>query len=348
LTFKSPKLILLPFYVVKSKQINKSILHIYYSCDLVVGLKGLNGTNEKIPEIGIGTWKMGTDPDKEKEAIRVAIANGIRFIDTAEMYATEWIVAAGIKNQKKIFVATKVSPSHFSYDDVLHACDESLRNLNVKQIDLYQLHWPNHSIPIKETMSAMEHLVDIGKIRHIGVSNFNINEIVEAQNAMEKYQIVSNQVEYSVLVRDIENDLLDFCIKNNITVIAYSPLGSGSMYKPKYSKTFQTLSEIGKLHKKTATQVALNWLISNDNVVAIPKCGSKEHVLEIVGASGWSLTKSELAEIDSLGERKQSLAGFFQPVLKSNSLWANMMQSFNEKRSKEKSQKRSTTKSSKK
>ena len=138
----------------------------------MVELKGLNGTKEKVSEIGIGTWKMGANPEKEKEAIKVAIANGMRFVDTAEMYATEWIVANGIKNQKKIFVATKVSPSHFSYDDVIHACDESLRNLDVKQIDLYQLHWPNHSIPIKETMSAMEHLVDTGKIRHIGVMQF--------------------------------------------------------------------------------------------------------------------------------------------------------------------------------
>ena len=314
----------------------------------MIGQKELSSTKEKIPEIGIGTWKMGANPDKEKEAIKIALASGMRFVDTAEMYATEWIVANAIKNQKKVFVATKVSSSHFGYDDVIHACDESLRNLDVKHIDLYQLHWPNHSVPIKETMSAMEHLVDEGKVRHIGVCNFSINELIEAQNAMSKYEIVSNQVEYSVLVRDIEKGVLDFCTKNKITIIAYSPLGSGSLYNPKYKKTYETISQIGKEHKKTVTQVALNWLISRDNVVAIPKSGSKQHVIEIAGASGWKLSKAEMEEINRISESKQPLAGFFTPILKSNSLWATALQSFNERKSKKGTQSKRTTKSSKK
>ncbi len=313
----------------------------------MLGYKELNGTGEKLPELGLGTWKMGVNPDKEKEAIKTAIKSGMRLVDTAEMYATEWIVREAIKNQKDTFIATKVSPSHFSYKDVINSCNESLRNLGVKRIDLYQLHWPNHHVPIKETMRAMEDLVDSGRIRYIGVSNFTVNELIDAQNSMDKYEIVSNQVEYSLLVRDIEKDLLDFCNENKVTIIAYSPLGSGSIYNPKYRKTLETLEAIGKTHDKTATQVALNWLISKRNVVAIPKAGNKEHVLEIVGASGWNLTKSEQKEIESVGERKSSLAGFFHPILKHTSWWAGAMQSFNEKRS-EAYQKRSTKKSSKK
>ncbi len=313
----------------------------------MIDYKTLNNTKEKIPAIGIGTWKMGINPEEEIEAIRTALRCGMRFIDTAEMYATESIVSNAIRNQKDLFLATKVSPNHFSYDSVIKACDQSLRNLGVKKIDLYQLHWPNHSIPIKETMSAMEELVDEGKIRHIGVSNFTIKELIEAQNAMNRHEIVSNQVEYSVLFRDIERGLLDFCTENRITIIAYSPFGSGALYRPKYRKTLETLEAIGKAHRKTATQVALNWIISKDNVVAIPKSGSKEHVIEDAGAAGWKLTKSEYAEIESMNERKPSLGGFFYPIIKNTGMWADAMQSFYAKRNRNQRNK-STTRSSKK
>jgi diketogulonate reductase-like aldo/keto reductase len=313
----------------------------------MVKYKLLNYTNRKISEIGIGTWKMGIDPSKEKDALKTAIGLGLRFIDTAEMYATEWVVKNAIKGQKDVFVATKVSPSHFNYNDVITACDRSLTNLGVTKIDLYQLHWPNHRIPIKETMGAMEELVDAGKVGHIGVSNFTVKELIEAQNAMERYEIVSNQVEYSVLVREIEKELLDFCTDNKITVIAYSPLGAGALYSPKYAKTFEALGSIGKAHGKSATQVALNWLISKRNVVAIPKTGSKDHVREIAGASGWKLTRGEISEINAINERKWPIAGILHPMLKNTAWWAKAMQSFNEKRAMA-HQNMSTTMSSKK
>ncbi len=308
--------------------------------------KYLNRTKERLPEIGIGTWKMGMDPEREKAALRKAVELGMPFIDTAEMYGTEHIVADAIRGLGRVFVATKVSPNHFSHEQMLESCNRSLKNLGLRQIDLYQLHWPNHRIPIKETMRAMEELADSGKIRHIGVSNFTVDELVEAQEAMDRYEIVSNQVEYSVLFRDIERELLDFCTESKITVIAYSPLGTGALYSKKYSKALAALEAIGKSHRKTATQVALNWLISKKNVVAIPKASSKEHVLEIAGASGWKLTKAEHREIDSIKERKPSLGGFIYPILKHTSWWAGAMQSFNEKRAS--NQKRSTTRSSKK
>lgn len=313
----------------------------------MINLKELNGTKEKIPELGLGTWKMGANPEKEKEAIRTAIKSGMKFIDTAEMYATEWLVSDAIKGKKDVFVATKVSPSHFSYKDIINSCNASLRNLGIDQIDLYQLHWPNHRVPITETMRAMEELVDDGKIRYIGVSNFNVEELIEAQNAMQKYELVSNQMEYSVIVRDIEKNILDFCTDNKITIICYSPLATGSIFEPKYKKTHELLKQIGKEHEKTATQVALNWLISKKNVVAIPKASDKEHVLEIAGASGWKLSESDIAEIDAIKDKKQALLGIFHPILKNTSWWAGAAQSFNEKRNKA-SQRRSTTKSSKK
>ncbi len=309
--------------------------------------KYLGNTKEKIPEIGIGTWKMGANPEMEKGALMTAIKLGMRFIDTAEMYGTEWIVSDVLKNNKDVFIATKVSPNHFRYNDLTNSCNASLRNLGIKQIDLYQLHWPNHSVSIGETMRAMEDLVDAGKIRHIGVSNFNVKEFREAQDSMKRYEIVSNQVEYSVLVRDVENALLDFCNKNRITMIAYSPFARGALFDPKNQNMLGVLEFIGNPHKKSAIQVALNWLVSKKSVVAIPKASDSGHVIENAGASGWKLSKKEAHQIDSLGERKQSLAGIFQPVLKSSGVWAGAAHSIYGKKS-EHHLKSRTTKSSKK
>ena len=148
-------------------------------------LRRLGGTSENIPELGIGTWKMGSSPETEIAAIRKAISLKMGLVDTAEMYGNERMVGRAIEGQKGLFIATKVSPHHFRHDDVIRACRESLSKLGVKAIDLYQLHWPNHSVPIRETMRAMEDLVDAGKIRHIGVSNFSIREFQEAQERGE-------------------------------------------------------------------------------------------------------------------------------------------------------------------
>ncbi|EQD59762.1 Aldo/keto reductase, partial [mine drainage metagenome] len=187
-------------------------------------------TGEKVSSIGIGTWKLGKDPRAETEAIKYAISNGVNFIDTAEMYGTEGLVGTAIKgvDRDSLFIATKVSPHNFHYADVIKSCNASLSKLGTSYVDLYQLHWPNHSVPISETMSAMEKLVDEGKVRHIGVSNFSIREMQDAQASMKKYDISSNQVEYSVFVRTIEDEgIPEYCSKNRMAVIAYSPLARG-------------------------------------------------------------------------------------------------------------------------
>lgn len=312
--------------------------------DTMIETEILNSTNEKIPVLGIGTWKMGLNPQEEKKALLLALEKGIRFIDTAEMYHTEEIVGEVLKEDSDSFVATKVSPNHFHYDDVISACNASLKRLGIKRIDLYQLHWPNHSIPISETMSAMEHLADEGKIKHIGVSNFDVNELQEAMDSMKRYDIVSNQVEYSVLVRDVEdNGVLDFCKKNNITIIAYSPFARGALFNPKYANMLDRLDKIGRRHNKSAPQVALNYLISKKNVIPIPKVSTKEHVLEILGSQEWHLTSQEMRELTSSEERKRSLIGPFGPIVKSSGVWAGFVSKGNKLNHKSK-----TTKSSKK
>jgi diketogulonate reductase-like aldo/keto reductase len=274
--------------------------------EIKIEYKELGKTGEKIPALGLGTWGIGgfSYPDYSNdelaiEIIRFAVEVGMNFIDTAEMYGaghSEELVGEAIKGiRDKVFIATKVLPTNFRYEDVIKACERSLRRLKTSYIDLYQLHWPNPSVPIKETMRAMERLANEGKIRYIGISNFSVEETIEAMNALSKYEIVSNQVEYSLLVRDIEKDLLEFCRKNKITIIAYSPLARGELLKGKY---YEVLSKIGKKYNKTAAQVALNWLIIKENVTAIPKAFSKAKIVENMGAYGWKLSDEDLKTID--------------------------------------------------
>ncbi len=263
----------------------------------------LGRTKEKMPVIGMGTWKYGADEKREIEALEAGIDAGAKFIDTAELYGSEGIVGKAIKGRDDVFVASKVFSSHLRHDDVLAACDASLKRLGIKTIDLYQLHFPNHSIPISETMSAMELLVKQGKIRYIGVSNFSARELEEARSVMKGNEIVSDQVEFSILTRDAEKGLLGHCQKEKTTLIAYSPLGSGALYTPKYAKLLEALSAIGKVHGKTATQVALAWLLAKEEVVAIPKAASKEHVIENVGAAEIKLSTDELGTINAMIRR---------------------------------------------
>ncbi len=179
----------------------------------------------------MGTWRMGggMGPDSSKdqtdvEALKLGLDLGMTFIDTAEMYGSghsEEIVSRALKSwSMPVFVASKVSPSHFAHDDVLRSARRSLERLAVKQMDLYQLHWPNPSIPITETMRAMEKLVNDGLVRHIGVSNFSVEQMKGAQAALSKAEIASNQVEYSLLDRSVEQGILPYCKEQGLTLIA--------------------------------------------------------------------------------------------------------------------------------
>jgi diketogulonate reductase-like aldo/keto reductase len=159
------------------------------------------------------------------------------------------------------------------------AADKSPERLRTDYIDLYQLHWPNCTVPIEETMGAMEGLVDRGKIRFIGVSNFSVDELRKAQTALSKHWVVSNQISYSLVDRSVEVGLLRYCRENKITVIAYSPLAHGINYI-KENDPGASLSKVAALTGKTEVQVALNWCISRENVIAIPKASSVPHMVQ--------------------------------------------------------------------
>ncbi len=247
---------------------------------------------------------MSSDSSRDEEAVealKLGLELGMTLIDTAEMYGgghTEEVVSKVLKGWSgPVFVASKVSPSHFGYDDVLRSAGRSLERLKVKRMDLYQLHWPNSQIPIEETMRAMEKLVKVGMTRYIGVSNFSVEQMEEAQSALSTERIVSNQVEYSLVDRSIEGDVLRYCQREGMTVIAYSPLGKGRIPRGR-GAAFNLIDEIAAEHGKSRTQVALNWVVRKEPVVTIPKAIDRKHVRENASAVGWKLTPEDLERLD--------------------------------------------------
>ena len=261
--------------------------------------KPLGRTHESIPVVGLGTWgiggEMGPDSSRDEagiEALRLGLDLEMKLIDTAEMYGaghSEEVVARALEGRRDgVFVASKVSPRHFAYDDVLDAARRSLKRLGLKQIDLYQLHWPSSKIPIAETMRAMEKLVKDGLTRYIGVSNFSVEQMREAQQSLSREKVVSNQVEFSLIDRSVEARILPYCQKEGLTLIAYSPLGQGKIPRGQGS-SFKVLDEIAGKLGKSRNQVALNWVLQHDSVVAIPKAADMDHVKENADVAEWKL-----------------------------------------------------------
>ena len=260
-----------------------------------------------LPVLGIGTWNMGKAPgpserasDSDDErcilAIKEAIKLGMSHIDTAEMYSNghaEQIVARAIKGipREKVFITTKVLPSNLKREYLLAAARSSLQRLQIGYADLYLIHWVNSTSQIQDAIETMDELVESGKIKHIGVSNFSALQLKLAQSCTDN-KIVTNQVEYNLLERGCEKELLPYCEENDIILTAYSPLAQGKLLKNK------VLAAIAAKHGKTVAQVALNWLLSHKNVIAIPKAASIEHVRENAGAVGWELSQEDMLTIE--------------------------------------------------
>jgi diketogulonate reductase-like aldo/keto reductase len=256
--------------------------------------KDLAETGCQLPAVGLVTWQHrgGIEP------LRAGITLGACFIDTAESYGTEEIVGQAISGiRKDVFFATKVSPRHFRCAYVISAAEASLKRLKTDYVDLYQLHWPNYTVPIEETMGAMEHLVDSGKVRFIGVSNFFVRDLKRAQKAMSKYKIVSNQVRYNLIDRTIEFGLLEYCQQHNTTVIAHSPLAT-EFSNISAKDPERVIDKVAQTRSKTAAQIAINWCISKRGVVTIPKANSVEHVKENCAAPDFQLSPDELRLLD--------------------------------------------------
>jgi len=219
-------------------------------------------------------------------------------VDTAESYGSEPVVGQAVRGvRERVFVATKVSPDHFRAADLARAADASLTRLRLDHIDLYQLHQPNPAVPLAETMGAMEALVDAGKVRFIGVSNFSLAQLKAARRALCKHPLVANQVRYNLADRTIEAELLPYCRAQGILVIAYSPLGR-EWQRILDCDPEGALTEVAQATGKSPVQVALDWCLCQDGVVVIPKGNSVAHVRENCGASGWRLTPAQKRLLD--------------------------------------------------
>jgi diketogulonate reductase-like aldo/keto reductase len=234
------------------------------------------------------------------ETLRAGLDLGMTHIDTAEMYGngrSEELVGEAIAGRREeVFLVSKVLPSNASYQGTLRACERSLRRLNTDYLDLYLLHWRGH-YRLSETMRAMEELVHAGKVRFIGVSNFDTPDVREAQAALSGVRLACNQVLYHLGDRGIERKLIPYCQSQGIAVVGYSPFGHGDFPAPQ-SREGKALAEAGRRLGKTPRQVALNFLTRLDGVFTIPKASRPEHMRENAGGAGWTLSPEEQEIVD--------------------------------------------------
>ena len=261
-----------------------------------------------LPKIGFGTWKIGggsyadrsTDA-KSLAALRSALEVGYTHFDTAEMYASghseelvgEAVRGSGMKRES-LFITSKVLPSHLSYDNVLLACENSLRRLQMEYIDLYLIHWPQTGMKLERTFEALNKLVRDGKVRHLGVSNFNLKLLKQSQ-ALAETPIVTNQVPFSVTDRSyVKSGMLAYCQENDILFTAYSPVNEGNL------RANKTLEAIAQAHQATIFQVALAWVIAHPRVITIPMSFDLQHIRENFTAVTLELTGEEFARITQL------------------------------------------------
>lgn len=255
-------------------------------------------SGETVPALGQGTWTMGDSASRRKTevaALRLGIDLGMTLIDTAEMYASggaEEVVGEAISGRRdEVFIVSKVMPGNASRRGTVAACEKSLKRMKLDHIDLYLLHWPG-AAPISETVDAFTTLKQAGKIRCWGVSNFDVEEMEEVVSLSDGGAVASNQVMYNLKRRGIEFDLIPWCAQRGIPIMAYSPLDQGKLLKSR------ELEDIAARHKATTAQVALAWLLQQEQVMVIPKAGSDAHVRENHGALSVKLDAKDLAALD--------------------------------------------------
>lgn len=255
---------------------------------------------EKVPALGLGTWKMGvgdSDEAAQLRALMVGIGQGMTLIDTAEMYGdgrSEQLVAKAIEGQRdRVFVVSKVLPGNASRKGTLKACEASLKNLKTDVLDLYLLHWRG-SFPLAETFAAFEDLKATGKIRHYGVSNFDVDDMDELKKLVPGNACAANQVQYNLSDRGIEFDLYPRCQKDRVAVMAYCPLGQGRLINN------PGIAPIAKKHNVTNSAIALAFTLRLPGMIAIPKSSHEKRVLENAAAADLVLDDEDLAGLDEI------------------------------------------------
>ena len=263
-------------------------------------------TNIDVPIIGQGTWMIEGTNHRDTynlaiESLQLGLDLGMNHIDTAEMYGNgmvEEIVGRAIAGRRdEVFLVSKVLPSNASYYDTLRACERSLKRLKTDWLDMYLLHWPSTNHPIYETMRAMETLVKEGLVKFIGVSNFDLEHLKEAERVLQNERIACNQVMYNLNSRGIEKSLLPYCNRKGISVVGYAPFGHGN-FPSSNSDGGQVLVRIAERHQKTPHQVVLNFIVNHINIFTIPKTSRPQRVKENSDSVGWNLTKDDIVDIN--------------------------------------------------
>lgn len=262
-------------------------------------MKFISIKNDKVPALGFGTYKLYGD--ECVSAVDLAIQNGYTHIDTAQIYENESAVGEGIKRsgiaRDKIFLTTKVWRNHFSADETAKSVDESLRKLKTDYVDLLLVHWPFPETPLIKMVEDLVKLREKGKARHIGVSNFTVAQMQEAMKTAP--DIFCNQVEYHPYLS--QKPVLDFIQRNGFALTAYSPIARGKVFNE------PVLKEIGDKYGKNEAQIALRWLIQQDNVAAIPKSGTPENIKNNIDIFDFELTSDEMHKIHSLSRKETRL-----------------------------------------
>jgi diketogulonate reductase-like aldo/keto reductase len=252
-----------------------------------------------VPALGQGSARLtkGRHPEAAvQEALRTGISAGMTLIDTAELYGSEELIGRAISGQRdKVFLVSKVWPSHVAGDGIARACEASLKRLGTDHLDLYLLHWPQKTVGMSHVVAAFEDLQAKGKIRSWGVSNFSVREMEDLFRLPRGDRCATNQVPYSLGDRDIERGVLPWCRRHGMPVMAYSPLGGEG------AKLLRdpTLARIGSEHGCTPAAVALAWVIRDGGVIAIPESGSASHVKENAVALSLTLTPQDLQALDT-------------------------------------------------
>lgn len=267
----------------------------------------LGNTSEQISAIGQGTWGIktwGSDEHYKKwcDALKIGVDAGMTMIDTAEFYghgSSEKTVGKVIKqfDRDKLFIATKITPIHLYPKLIRRSCNRSLRRLDIKTIDLYQIHFPNPLSCLTKALRTLETLVDEGKIRYIGVSNFSPKRIEKAMGIMKSHEIVSNQIKISVESPNNMDKLYEFAKKNGVTLIAYSPFGHSGLKRLKPTLEL-ALTTIADNHNVSKYQIALAWLINFEKTQAIPKSTSPSHIKANAAAAEIVLSSEEMNTIN--------------------------------------------------
>ncbi|WP_262269508.1 aldo/keto reductase [Microvirga yunnanensis] len=252
-----------------------------------------------VPALGQGTWHMAENAGRrreEVEALRLGVELGMTLIDTAEMYgegAAEELVAEALADQRdRLFLVSKVYPHNASRQGVVEACERSLKRLRTDRLDLYLLHWRG-GVPLEETVAGFEELRRSGKIRHWGVSNFDVDDMEELLQAPGGETCATNQVLYNVTRRGPEFDLLPWMAKRRMPLMAYSPVEQGRLPRG------GALQAIGQSYGASPFQIALAWLLQKPNVIAVPKASRADHVRDNHRALEIRLSPEDLEAIDA-------------------------------------------------